>query len=128
MLFVKVFFIGAVLIFPLGMGGCAELTGIEEPANSPKKPTELYNQALAVYQEGKYAEAKERFHEFLGQYPQSPLFKVALYYLGHCHQMLGDQKEALTFYNRVITTYGDEDFWSVQAAKRIKQMKPDPLP
>lgn len=104
--------------------GCALLmeTGEEAPARY-KTPSALYDQALAYYQSGKYARARDLFHEYVGQYPDSRILRIAIYYLGHCYQMLGDDKEALALYNRVVTTYGDEDFWGGQAMARIKQVK-----
>lgn len=113
-----------MLLCSLGVGGCAFLledTGI--PSERKQSATDLYNKALSYYQSGQYAEAKNLFHEYIGQFPDTPLFKVALYYLGHCYQMTGEEKEALVFYNRVVTTWGDDDFWGAQAMKRIKLLK-----
>ena len=66
-----------------------EDTGL--PAQAEKQaPTDLYNKAMSFYEAGRYAQAKELFHQFIGQYPDSKLFCIALYYLGHCDQMTGD--------------------------------------
>lgn len=105
--------------------GCAllmdeELSSVDAPA---KKPSELYGLALSHHQAGNYAESKRLFHEFIGLYPNSLLFKVALYYLGHNYQMLGETREAEVFYSRVVDTYGDDDFWGAQALKRIQQIR-----
>ncbi|MEI6437851.1 MAG: tetratricopeptide repeat protein [Candidatus Omnitrophota bacterium] len=103
--------------------GCAMLEPVEEKTPVFKSSTELYNKALDYYQKGRYAQARELFGQYVAQYPDSELFKVALYYSGHCYQKLGDKKEALVIYNRVVAMYGDEDFWGEQAFKRIKQIK-----
>ena len=115
-----------VVLAVLTVSGCAMLetlqTGEEQPVKF-KTPSEHYNRALDLYQRGHYAEARDLLHAYIGQYPQSPLFKVALYYLGHCYQMLGNDKEALAIFNRIIATYGDDDFWGEQSQKRIRQIK-----
>lgn len=88
-----------------------------------ESPSALYDKALAYYQSGKYARARDLFHEYVGLFPDSRILRIAIYYLGHCYQMLGEDREALALYNRVVTTYGDEDFWGAQAMARIKQVK-----
>ena len=113
------------LIFMLmSFSGCASVLGIpEEEVSHYKTPSDLYDKAVGYYESGQYAKARDLFHEYVGTYPESKILKIAVYYLGHCYQMLGDDKEALALYNRVVTTYGDEDFWGAQAMARIKQIK-----
>jgi TolA-binding protein len=106
--------------------GCAMLQPDQDNAEEVpryKSPTELYEKALAYYQSGKYSRAKELFHQYIGQFPDSLMYPTALYELAHCYQMLGETKEALALYNRLVTTYGDQDFWGEQAMARIKQIK-----
>ena len=117
--------IGLALLFSsfACFAGCAMLQPSDEPAPRFKSSTEHYNAALEHYQKGRYAKAKELFHEYVAQYPDSAIFRIALYYLGHCYQMLGEEKEALVIFNRVVATYGDDDFWGEQALNRIRQIK-----
>jgi TolA-binding protein len=106
--------------------GCVLLPVAEEEEEAAPKyrfASELYKRALGYYEARKYAMARDLFHEYVGQFPESDLYKIALYYLGHSYQELGEYNEALTIYNRIITTYGDDDFWGEQSAKRIKQIK-----
>ncbi|NTV29580.1 MAG: tetratricopeptide repeat protein [Candidatus Omnitrophica bacterium] len=117
-----IFVFGAAL-FLLG-SGCAILTdGVYDTEEPKQAPTALYNQAFARYQARNYEEAKPLFQQYIGQYPDSVLYKVALYYLAHCDQMLGELKEAEMFYSRIVDTYGEDDFWGAQAMKRIKQLR-----
>ena len=116
-----------MIMLVTGFTGCALLPAAqEETAVRYKSPSELYDKALGYYQSGQYARARELFHEYIGQYSDSKILKIAIYYLGHCYQMLGEDKEALALYNRVVTTYGDDDFWGEQALARIKQIKEGP--
>ncbi|GEM_PF-1615663 len=110
------------------VAGCALLTP-DEDASLPAQygsASALYDKAMAYYQRGQYARARDLFHTYVGQYPDSLVLRVALYYLGHCYQMTGDTKEALALYNRIVTSYGDQDFWGAQAMLRIKQIKDQP--
>jgi TolA-binding protein len=115
-----------VVTVSLGLAGCALLPAAEEEQEAAPKyrsASELYKRALAYYEDRKYAKARDLFHEYVGQFPDGDLYKIALYYLGHSYQELGEYDEALVIYNRIITTFGDDDFWGEQAAKRIKQIK-----
>jgi TolA-binding protein len=118
-----IIFLLSLLFAPLMCSGCA-LFDIEE-AETPRfrTATAHYDKAMSYYQKGNYVKAKELLHEYIARYPNSELFRIALYYLGHCYQVLADEKEALTIFNRIVTTYGDDDFWGAQAMKRIKQIK-----
>ncbi len=116
-----------LILFLMLMGtaqGCAFLPAAQEEGTARyKSPSELYDKALGYYQSGKYAKARDLFHEYAGQYPDSKILRIAIYYLGHCYQMLAEDKEALALYNRIVATYGDEDFWGKQAMARMKQIK-----
>ena len=104
-------------------GGCVLLETVDEDAPRFKTPTELYNQALDLHDRGQYEKSKIFFHQYINQYPESKLFRVALYYLGHCYQMRGDEKEAEVLYHRIIDVWGEEDFWGAMALKRLRQIK-----
>ena len=95
----------------------------QEVASRFSSPTEHYNKALELYQKGRYARARELFHEYIARYPDSVVYRIALYYLGHCYQLLGDDREALIIFNRIVAAYGDDDFWGEQSFKRIRQIR-----
>jgi len=108
--------------------GCALLpVEDEDQAAAPKykSASELYKRAQAYYEARNYAKSRDLFQEYIGQFPDSDLYKIALYYLGHSYQELGEYKDALVIYNRIITTYGNDDFWGEQAEKRVEQIKGD---
>ncbi len=111
----------AVLV--AAVSGCALLPAQEDEAPRYASASVLYDKAFDAYQKAQYAKARELWHVYIGTYPQSLVLKAALYYLAHCHQMLGEDKEAVALYDRIITTYGDEDFWGQQAMLRRKQIK-----
>jgi TolA-binding protein len=113
-----------LIFMSIGVSSCAFLPAAqEENGVRYKSPSDLYDKALGYYQSGKYARARDLFHAYVGMYPDSKVLRIAIYYLGHCYQMQGENKEALALYHRVVSTYGDEDFWGGQAMARIKQIK-----
>ncbi len=114
-------FLGVLLIGVVS--GCSMLQDTPEPLPRVESASVLYEKALGYYQKGQYVRAKELFHQYIGQYPDSLIFRTALYDLAHCYQILGETKDALALYNRIVTTYGDQDFWGEQAMKRIKQIQ-----
>lgn len=85
--------------------------------------TDLYNRAQRYYEDGKYEMAKESFHEYINNYPETELYKVALYYLGHSHHMLNENADAHRLYTRVIEEFPANDFWVERAKRRIDQLK-----
>ncbi len=110
-------------LFVTAGSGCALLPAQDNEAPRYAAPSVLYDKAFDCYQKAHYRKAKELWHEYIGAYPESRVLKAALYYLAHCYQMLGEDKEAMALYDRIITTYGDEDFWGQQAMLRRKQIK-----
>ncbi|NLE65154.1 MAG: tetratricopeptide repeat protein [Elusimicrobia bacterium] len=103
------------------LGGCVFLA--EEPSAKVPSASDLYQRATQAYQARQYPRARDLFHEYIGQYPESPLYPVGLYYLAHSYQMLGDEDEAVVLYSRLVDAYGDKDFWGGQALQRIAQIK-----
>ncbi len=112
-----------LMVMPFFGAGCAMIEPLEAEHPHFQSASQHYNKALDYYQKGNYAQAGTLFQEYIGQYPDTVLYRVALYYLGHCYQVQGDEKEALIIFNRILTTYGDDDFWGEQSFKRIKQIK-----
>lgn len=108
------------------LSGCVALEVADEERSQFKTPAALYDRALFYYDHGQYEKAKIFFHQYIAQYPDSLLFKVALYYLGHCYQMSGDEKEATTLYNRVLHRWGEDDTWGEMSLKRLHQIKGEP--
>lgn len=85
--------------------------------------TDMYNKAQEYYEAEKYEMAKEFFHQYINNYANTELYRVSLYYLGHCHQMLGQDQEAVRLYNKIIQEYPSTDFWVERAQKRLAQLR-----
>ncbi|MBF0619290.1 MAG: tetratricopeptide repeat protein [Candidatus Omnitrophica bacterium] len=116
---------GCIILCLLGatLTGCAGLRDYDSASPVYKNPSDLYDRAFAAHEGGQYAKARDLFHEYIGEFSNTLVFKSALYYLAHCYQKLGEDREALVLYSRIVDAYGEDDFWGAQAMKRIQQIK-----
>ena len=109
--------IATLNVFP----GCASTEEISSVALP--EATTLYQKAIQQYKVRRWHEAGILFRQYIRNYPTTDLYRVALYYLGHCEQMLANKKDALLIYNSVITKFPDDDFWVAAAKRRVEEMK-----
>ena len=93
----------------LTKGGSSEATGLEGQFRVEKKVVysekESYDLTLAMYRQGKYEEAIDRFESFLQEYPKSDLADNAQFWIGECYMSLKKYKQAILAYQEVIKTY-----------------------
>lgn len=73
----------------------------ERHAGSPAGQRALLLAAGALYQQGKFAEAKEKFQKFAGQHAGSSLVPIANYGMAACEDALGNLDSALSGYQAV---------------------------
>ena len=101
-----------------GMNACADDDGSSAPA------TDTYNKAIQLYESKNWDAAKDCFHQYLAEYSDTPLYVTCLYYLAYCYQQLGDTKQAVLLYHKVIDqAQGGDAFWSDMAQKRIDEVR-----
>ena len=96
--------------------GCATVQ--DAPADAA---SEVYYKGLRFFNKGRYAEAKEFFHEYISENAGTHLYPVSLYYLGYCYQKLTDQAQARLIYHKVIDE-NEDDFWAQMAKTRLGEM------
>lgn len=65
----------------------------------------LYDEALALYDKGRYAQAEARFQEFMGRFPKSSLAANALYWIGECRYSTKAYDSAILVFQEVISKY-----------------------
>ncbi len=88
---------------------------------------DVYNKAVRLYEKGRWDQAKEFFHQYLAEYSDSPLYVTCLYYLGYCYQQLGDTREAISIYHKVMDeAQGGDAFWGEMAETRTKELEDTP--
>lgn len=76
------------------------------PAEPPKpRDAEIYDNALALYKEGRYEDAIQGFRDFLKKYPKSERADNALFWVGESYFALKQYEQAILTYNDVIKNY-----------------------
>ena len=100
-----------------GFFGCATA-----PEVSKNQASLLYDQGLRYFNKGNYEKAREIFHDYISDHSDTHLYPISLYYLGYCYQKLGESKQALLIYHKVIDE-SDDDFWDKMAQTRIREVQ-----
>jgi len=85
---------------------------VPEVSPSPTQPAvksekDFYDEAMALYKEGKYQEAIEAFKDFLGKYPTSELADNAQFWIGESYMAMKQYEKAILAYQEAIKKYPD---------------------
>ena len=81
------------------------LTVAERYAAAPAGQRALLLAAGALFQQGKFAEAKEKFQKFSSQYPDSKVIPIAAYGVAACDDAMNNLDGALAGYQAVELKY-----------------------
>lgn len=83
-----------------------------EPKRVPvsEVPDRHFSKAESLFQKKAYEESLAAFEEYLLQFPDSPLADEALMKMGAIHIALGDDKNAMEIYKRLIDEYPESDY------------------
>jgi tol-pal system protein YbgF len=73
----------------------------EVPSGGADREVQDYEAAFRLYRSGDYSAAVERFQAFVQAHPQSDYADNALFWMGECHQKLGDFVLAAVTFERV---------------------------
>lgn len=75
--------------------------------NASPQEQQAYDAALALFRDGRYAEAAPALDAFLKQYPSGGFSPAAQFYLGSSLYATGDHKGAITQLQKMVTTWPD---------------------
>ncbi len=91
--------------------------------SSSAPAVDTYNKAVHLYEAKRWNAARDYFHRYLAEYSDTPLYVTCLYYLAYCYQQLGDTKQAIFLYHKVIdrATEGDA-FWGEMSQRRLMDL------
>ena len=96
---------------PVAAGGLVAAGAGAAPA--PKgggiSPSDLFAQATADYQRGRYDLARQGFEDYAEKFPRTDLSDDALYWAGECWSAQKKPAEAITAYDRLFRTYPQSD-------------------
>ncbi|HQQ79050.1 MAG TPA: tol-pal system protein YbgF, partial [Thermoanaerobaculia bacterium] len=117
------------VLAPPGPGGAAATPSASSPASgglvavpaaaaaaaatAPKgggiSPADLFAQATADYQRGRYDLARQGFEDYAEKFPRTDLSDDALYWAGECWSAQKKPHEAITAYDKLFRTYPQSD-------------------
>ncbi len=72
-------------------------------------PADVYKQATADYQRGRFDLARQGFQEYLETYPKTDLSDDAAYWIGECYAAQKKPREAIAAWEKMIKLYPDSD-------------------
>jgi tol-pal system protein YbgF len=90
---------------PPGPGGAG-------PASAPRggiTPADLFAQATADYQRGRYDLARQGFEDYAEKFPRTDLSDDALYWAGECWSAQKKPREAIASFDKLFRTYPQSD-------------------
>lgn len=99
---------GATPALPAISTDAATVRTPEAPAK-PVIPKELYDSAYALYREGKFAEAQEKFKDYVRRFPDTPLTDNAYFWIGETFYDQGQYEQAILQYDKVVQLFPDSD-------------------
>lgn len=81
-------------------------------ANAPldsARMAETYRGALALFGQGKIAEARRTFQQIFDEEPTGDLADNALFWIGETYYQAGDYANAMRYYHRVTTEFAEQN-------------------
>lgn len=102
---------------PVAGGGLAPVNAGAGPAAPPASlargggisPADLFAQATADYQRGRYDLARQGFEDYAEKFPRTDLSDDALYWAGECWSAQKQPREAIAAYDKLFRTYPQSD-------------------
>jgi len=101
---------------PAAAGGglvAVPAAGAAAAASAPKgggiSPADLFAQATADYQRGRYDLSRQGFEDYAEKFPRTDLSDDALYWAGECWSAQKKPHEAIAAYDKLFRTYPQSD-------------------
>lgn len=79
------------------------------PRGASITPADLFAQATADYQRGRYDLSRQGFEDYAEKFPRTDLSDDALYWAGECWSAQKKPREAITAFDRLFRTYPQSD-------------------
>jgi tol-pal system protein YbgF len=104
---------GSSTAAPVAAGGLVAAGAAGAAAPAPKgggiSPSDLFAQATADYQRGRYDLARQGFEDYAEKFPRTDLSDDALYWAGECWSAEKKPHEAIAAYDKLFRTYPQSD-------------------
>ncbi len=86
---------------------------VQAPPSGPRPggitPADLFAQATADYQRGRYDLARQGFEDYADKFPRTDLSDDALYWAGECWSAQKKPREAIASFDRLFRSYPQSD-------------------
>ena len=92
-----------------GPGGAAPAAVSAAPRGGSITPADLFAQATADYQRGRYDLARQGFEDYAEKFPRTDLSDDALYWAGECWSAQKKPREAIASFDKLFRTYPQSD-------------------
>ena len=92
-----------------GAGGAGLAPVPAAPRGGSITPADLFAQATADYQRGRYDLARQGFEDYAEKFPRTDLSDDALYWAGECWSAQKKPREAITSFDKLFRTYPQSD-------------------
>ncbi len=88
---------------------CGGAAAAPAPKGGGISPSDLFAQATADYQRGRYDLARQGFEDYAEKFPRTDLSDDALYWAGECWSAQKKSREAIAAYDKLFRTYPQSD-------------------
>lgn len=92
-----------------GPGGSGLAASPAAPRGGGITPADLFAQATADYQRGRYDLARQGFEDYAEKFPRTDLSDDALYWAGECWSAQKKPREAIASFDKLFRTYPQSD-------------------
>jgi tol-pal system protein YbgF len=92
-----------------GSGGTGLVAVPAAPRGGSITPADLFAQATADYQRGRYDLARQGFEDYAEKFPRTDLSDDALYWAGECWSAQKKPREAIASFDKLFRTYPQSD-------------------
>ncbi len=89
--------------------GAGPVTAPVSPRGGGITPADLFAQATADYQRGRYDLARQGFEDYAEKFPRTDLSDDALYWAGECWSAQKKPREAIASFDKLFRTYPQSD-------------------
>lgn len=93
----------------------------------------VYSDAEELYNKGDYAQAIQKYQQYIDENPEGNLAVISYYYIAKSNAALGQVEEARKIYNKIVAGY-PELIWANFSKTQLKELesksdaKPEPSP
>jgi tol-pal system protein YbgF len=96
-------------VSPGSAGGAAVAAPTPAPRGGSITPADLFAQATADYQRGRYDLSRQGFEDYAEKFPRTDLSDDALYWAGECWSAQRKPREAIAAFDKLFRTYPQSD-------------------